>query len=55
MFPEQSQGKQNQIIKVHGVAGVQGGFVTLGNVLRQRADAGIAKQFGAFAAVLKLA
>ena len=38
MLAEQAQREQNQIVEVHGVAGVQRGFVALGNVLRQRAD-----------------
>ena len=44
MLTEQAERKQNQIVKVHGIAGVQGGFITLGNVLRQRADALIAER-----------
>ena len=39
MLAEQPQREQNQIVEVHGIAGVQRGFVTLGDVLRQRADA----------------
>ena len=39
MLAEQPQREQNQIVEIHGVAGVQRGFVALGDVLRQRADA----------------
>ena len=56
MLAEEPQRQQNQIVEVHGIAGVQGGFVTLSDVFGQRADAWIAKDaVAAFAAVFELA
>ena len=55
MFAEQAQREQNQIVEVHGVAGVQRGFVALGDVLRERADVFVAEDRRAFATVLELA
>jgi hypothetical protein len=48
MLAEQAQREQDQIVEVHRVAGVQGRFVTLGDMLRQRADAWIGEAAGAF-------
>jgi hypothetical protein len=38
MLAEQPEREQNQIVEVHGIAGVEGGFVTLGDVLREGAE-----------------
>ena len=55
MFAEQTQREQNQIVEVHGVAGVERGFVTLGDVLSERMNIRIAERRSAFAAVLEFA
>ena len=55
MFAEKPQREQNQVVEIHGVAGVQGGFVTLADMLGQCADAFVGKSCRAFAAVLELA
>ena len=52
MFGEQLQREENQVVEIHGVAGVQGGFVLRADVLGQRGDAGIGKRGGVGAAVL---
>ena len=44
MFLEQPQREQDEVVKIHGVAGVQGGFVARPDVLGQRADAFIAQR-----------
>ena len=48
MLAEQAEREQDQIVEIHRVAGVQGGFVALGHVLGQRADVRIAEDGRAF-------
>ncbi len=56
MLAEQPQREQNQIVEIHGVAGVQRGFVTLGECARASARTlSIAESRRVFAAVLELA
>src|SRR6185437_10551221 len=51
MFLEQAQCEQDEIVEIDGIAGVQGGFVALADVLGHGADAFIGKSGGTFAAV----
>ena len=55
MLAEQAQRQQDQIVEIHRVAGVQRGFIALGNMLGQCANAFITEDFGVLAAVLELA
>ena len=55
MLLEEPEREQDQVVEIHGIAGAQGGFVAGPDVLRHRADAGIAEDRGALAAVAESA
>src|SRR5207302_1371835 len=43
MFAKQPQSEEDEIVKIHGVASPQRGFIAQANVLGERAHAGIGK------------
>ena len=55
MPAKKPEGQQNQIVKIHGVASVQGGFIFLGNMQGQRAHIRIAKHAGRRPGILEFA
>ena len=54
MFPEESQGQEDEVVEVHGVAGMEGALVAASHVLGECADRGVFETAPA-AAVLELA
>ena len=51
MLLEEAECEENEVVEIHSVAGVEGGFVAFADVFGQGADAFIGEDCRAFAAV----